>query len=67
MLDSHSLEARGFGGGGGGGGVGEGFGGGSGGEEGRRKEAEEMDLKGWGAGEEKAVESERNCISMLKL
>jgi len=67
LLDSQSLEARGFVGGGGGGG-GEGFGGagGGGGGEGRRKEA--MGLKvvlgggRWGVGEE-AVGIERNCIS----
>lgn len=74
MLDSHSLEERGFVGGGGGGGgggedwgTGEGVGGAGGGGEGRRKEAEEeTGLKGleeggrWGAGEEAA----RNCMSM---
>lgn len=66
MLDSHSLEARGFVGGGGGGG-GEGFGGAGGGGEGRRKEATGLKvvLGGGrcGVGEE-AVGSERNCISM---
>lgn len=69
MLDSHSLEERGFAGGGGGGG--EGFGGGGG--DGRRNEAEEEEATGlkvleggrWGAGEE-AVGSERNCISMVE-
>jgi hypothetical protein len=76
LLDSHSLEERGFGGGegegrcGGGSGAGEGTGdGGGGGGEGRRKgAAEERGLNGFGgrtaaAGEEAAAaESERNCM-----
>jgi len=65
LLDSHSLEARGFVGGGGGGGGGEGLGGAGGGGEGRRKEATGLKVAlGLGVGEE-AVGSERNCITIM--